>query len=246
MRRSGFYVIRCPRCGRYTFAPITQKTRFCVYCHRIFKVNPLDAQYVEDAKTATTLVKFYNTGKHHEEFMEAVRQSRAQVVALVPSQNIKLESLSDREGIGTATSSRRRRLEEILYKYARGTGVELQVLEEECLKAGLPWDWVSQQLEALKRSGRIVCPRPWLVRIVASVDRPQTGKTVSNYSLAALARQIGDIIRKAERPISFMDLTNTLLKKGAPTAQIEKAIELLKVQGYIFKTRDGGYCWTGK
>jgi len=245
MRRDGFYIIRCPRCGRYTFAPIRQKTRFCVYCQRIFKVNPLNAQYVEDAKTATTLVKFYNTGKHHEEFMEAVERSRAQVTALIPSRDVKLESLSDEEGEHrAASSSRRRLLEEILYRCAKSSPIELHVLEEECRKAGLPWSWVSRQLEALTRSGRIVCPRPWLVRLVTS-DVLQDEKPTRHYTPTALARRIGEVIREAGGTIHSTDLMNMFQRQGVTATQVEEALELLKVQGYILKTRDGNYRWTG-
>ncbi len=130
MPREGFYVIRCPRCGRYTYAPTRQKTRLCVYCQRIFKINPLSAVFVDDAVTAQTRVKLYQTGKHHKEFMKAVEKSRDKIQPLIPDENVDLEQLQDsKQGI-RPVSARRRELEQILYQHARTKTLDLHVLEQ--------------------------------------------------------------------------------------------------------------------
>lgn len=244
MQREGYFIVRCPRCGRYTYAPVRQKTRLCVYCQRIFKINPLNALYVKDAKTARTRVKFYQVGKHHEDFMEAVERSRAHVKALIPSKRASLDEVQEKQPSILSTSARRRVLERLLHQHASSTAVDLRILEEEAQKAGLEWSWAAQQLEGLIRSGYIVCPKPWQVRLVAS-EPFSTSKSSRQYSKTETARKIGEIIRNAKRPLTQEGLISKLGQNSITIVQLEAALELLRTQGYIFKTRQGTFQWTG-
>jgi hypothetical protein len=245
MQREGFYVVRCPQCGRYTFAPIRQKTRLCVYCQHIFKVNPLGAEYVEDARTARTKVKLYQTGKQHDEFLAAVERSRERVAALLPKETLSLDMIRDKESAAGAQSARRHRLEEILSRFARNTAADLPLIERECEKVGLPWSWVSRQLESLIRSGQLVCPKPWQVRLVAAEDELQT-KLPSQQTVTTLARRIGEIIRKASMPISEAELKQLLERQNLGTTRMEEALEALRLQGYVIKTREGTLRWVAQ
>jgi hypothetical protein len=244
MQREGFYVVRCSQCGRYTFAPIRQKTRLCVYCQHIFKVNPLSAEYVEDSRTARTKVKLYQTGKHHEEFMAAVERSRERVAALLPKETLSLDMVRDRGITTSAHSGRRQLLERILSRYARNAAADLRLIEQECEKVGLPWSWVTQQLESLIRSGQLVCPKPWQVRLVAPEEESRTGSR-PQQTVTTLARRIGEIIRKASMPMNEEDLKQVLERENLGTAQLGEALELLSLQGYVIKTREGTLRWTG-
>lgn len=244
MQREGFYVVRCPQCGRYTFAPIRQKTRLCVYCQHIFKLNPLTAEYVEDSKTARTKVKLYQTGKHHEEFMAAVEQSRERVAALLPKETLSLDMIHDRGPITSAPSGRRQLLETILSRHARNAPADLPLIEQECEKAGLPWTWVTQQLESLIRSGQLVCPRPWQIQLVAPEEDSRPGSP-PQQSVTTLARRIGEIVRKSSRPVTEEDLKQALERENLGTAQLGEALEVLRLQGYVIKTREGTLRWTG-
>lgn len=243
MRREGYYIIRCPKCGRYTYAPIRQKTRLCVYCQRIFKVNPLNAQYVKQAEIARTRVKVYQTGKHHEEFQVAVEQSRDKVKSLLPSKEISAKSLQEKARI-LPSSARRRVFETILHKYAGKEAVDLQIFEEECQKAGLPWSWASQQLEGLIRSGDIICPKPWQIRLVTS-ETFDSNISEGQYTQSKLARRIGEIIRYAGTPVTHTQILQQFEKESIDISQIKQALEMLKNQGYIFKSRDETYQWIG-
>ncbi len=244
MPRSGFYIIRCPKCGRYTYAPTSQKTRLCVYCQRIFKINPLNAIFVEDAKTARTSVKLYQTGKHHQEFLTAVEKSRAHIKSLIPQKQVKLNQIQEKKTPHQPGSTRHRELEQILYQHARTKTLDLQDLEQECQKAGIPWDWTTRQIEGLIRSGHLISPKPWQIRLVG--DEFKTDEMVtSRMSPTKLARKIADIIRKSSQPINHAQLIEQLEKESISEVEGEEALTLLRSQGYVIKTPKGTYQWTG-
>jgi hypothetical protein len=244
MQREGFYVVRCPQCGRFTFAPIRQKTRLCVYCQHIFKLNPLSAEYVEDSETARTKVKLYQTGKHHEEFMAAVERSRERIAALLPKETLSVDKVSEKASTTSGPSGRRQILEAILSHHARSAPADLSLIEQEGEKAGLPWTWVTQQLESLIRAGQLVCPKPSQVRLVAPEEESRSS-SIPQQSVTTLARRVGEIVRTASKPISEDELKQTLERENLGTAQLAEAVEMLRLQGYVIKTREGTLRWTG-
>jgi hypothetical protein len=243
MPREGYYIIRCPRCGRYTYAPTRQKTRLCVFCQRIFKIDPLNAVYIENADMARTRVKFYQTDKHHQDFMNAVEKSRESIQSLIPQESINLTELQQMETKIKPTSTRRRELEQILEQHARTTSIDLQILEQECQKAGIPWEWATQQIEMLIRAGHIIAPKPWQIRLVADKTGPVERKT-QELSPTKLARTIGKIIRKSPKPISHAQLLEQMNKESISSVDVEEALMLLRLQGYILITSEGTYKWT--
>lgn len=244
MPRVGFYIIRCPKCGRYTYAPTSQKTRLCVYCQRIFKINPLNTIFVEDAKTARTRVKLYQTGKHHQEFMAAVEKSRAHIKPLISQDQVDLNQIQEKKVHHQPVSTRRRELEQILYQHARTKTLDFQDLEQECQKAKIPWDWTVRQIEGLIRSGHLISPKPWQIRLV--VDETKTDEpATSKMSPTKLARKIADIIRKSSKPINHAQLVEQLEHESISEVDSEEALTLLRRQGYLLKTPKGTYQWTG-
>jgi hypothetical protein len=244
MAQGGFLIIRCPKCGRYTYAPTKQKTRLCVYCQRIFKINPLNAVFVEDDRTARTRVKLYQTGKHHKEFMAAVEKSREHVKPLIPKERIELDQIQEEKPHLQPASTRRRELEKILYKHARTKTLDLQDLEKKVRKAGIPWEWTVRQLEVLIRSGYLISPKPWQIRLVADEVEADKNET-KRISPSKLARKIVDIIRKSPTPITHAQLMTRLEQENISDIDSEEAITLLRNQGYILKTPKGTYQWTG-
>ncbi len=245
MRRDGFYVIRCPNCGRYTYAPIRQKTRLCVYCQRIFKINPLNAVYVENAETARTYVKQYQSGKHHLEFMHAVEKSRDTIRQLIPDDQIKLDQLQEHQHPPQSVSNRRRELERILNQHARTSEMDLQVLEQECDTAGIPWDWASHQIEMLIASGHIISPKPWQIRLVVD-EATSTKDSEIGDSSTKLIREIGEIVRQSQEPLSFAEILAQFKRKFKREVDIEEALDILRHQGYVLKTPKGTYKWIAK
>lgn len=244
MPREGFYIVRCPKCGHYTYAPTRQKTRLCVFCQRIFKINPLSAVFVEDADTARTRVKLYQTGKHHNEFMEAMEKSRDKIQTLIPDNDMNLEQLQDNKHGIQPVSARRRELEQVLYRFARSKPLDLHVLEIECLKVGLSWNWVVHQIENLIRLGHLISPKPWQVLLVTG-ESQATKQPSKQVSPTQLARIIGNILRKSKKPLHQKEIASHLLEEAMSNSGIEEALNLLRSQGYVLKNSEGTFQWIG-
>lgn len=243
MPRVGYYIIRCPQCGRYTYAPTRQKTRLCVFCQRIFKVNPLNAIFEEDAIKARTRVKLYQTGKHHKEFLEAVEKSRDTIRSLIPETPIDVGTLDEEKPEPLPVSSRRQEFELILYHQARDAPVDLQIIEEACEKVGIPWSWAVKQIQMLIQSGHIIAAKPWQIQLVSS-DLSSTKKPQKAVTTTRVARKISEILRKSSMPLNGTQIREQMSHEAISSDDIEKALELLRAQGYVLKTTQGTYRWT--
>lgn len=55
-----YIVIRCPRCGKWTYAKTKQKTRFCSRCEKSFRIDSMKVIYVETHQQANIMVKLKN------------------------------------------------------------------------------------------------------------------------------------------------------------------------------------------
>ncbi len=66
MSTNEFIVIRCPRCGKWTYAKSRQKTRFCSRCEKRFKINPIQVIYATSHQHANLLVKMKNEEEMHK------------------------------------------------------------------------------------------------------------------------------------------------------------------------------------
>jgi len=60
VEEKAFIVIRCPRCGKWTYAKARQKSRFCSRCERSFAIDPVKVIYVKSHHEANFLVKLKN------------------------------------------------------------------------------------------------------------------------------------------------------------------------------------------
>ena len=243
MPRVGYYIIRCPQCGRYTYAPTRQKTRLCVFCQRIFKIDPLNAIFEEDAITARTRVKLYQTGKHHKEFLAAMEKSRENIRALIPETPIEVEKLHDEKSNLLPVSSRRREFERILHDQAQNAPVDLQTIEKNCEKAGIPWSWAAKQIQILIRTGYLIAPKPWQIRLVSS-DVSSTDAPLKSGNITVVVQKISDILRRASIPLNATEISEKLGHEAITRDNIEKALDLLRKQGYILKTAESAYRWT--
>jgi NADH pyrophosphatase NudC (nudix superfamily) len=65
-----FIVIRCPRCGKWTYAKTKQKTRLCSRCEKSFRIDPLKVIYVESHQQANILVKNKNEDELRKKLSE--------------------------------------------------------------------------------------------------------------------------------------------------------------------------------
>jgi len=101
-----------------------------------------------------------------------------------------------------------------------------------------------RQIEGLIRSGHLISPKPWQIRLV--VDETKTGEpATSKMSPTKLARKIADIIRKSSKPINHAQLVEQLEHESISEVDSEEALALLQRQGYLLKTPKGTYQWTG-
>ncbi len=242
MAPNGYLISRCPHCSSYVHTPTQHLLRLCLHCHRIFRVEPLRAQYIRDKSDAIARVRYYRTGKHHEEFVTAVEQSRIQVAELVPCVTREQEEIQENE-VDSVHPSQQRLLNRLLRIHAGFAAANLQLFKKECEKAGLSWLWVSRQIEALVRAGRLVCPKPWKIHLVTATTT-QTELTIAHNS-TALAKRLGEIIRNAKTPVTLASLMVELGLEKAVTGQVEEALERLMAQGFIFRTTNGRYRWIG-
>jgi len=55
-----FIVIRCPKCGKWTYAKTKQKSRFCSRCEKQFKIDPVKVVFAENHQQAQMMVKNRN------------------------------------------------------------------------------------------------------------------------------------------------------------------------------------------
>ncbi|MCF2144391.1 MAG: DUF1922 domain-containing protein [Candidatus Heimdallarchaeota archaeon] len=68
MSEKKFIVIRCPRCGKWTYARSRQKSRFCSRCERSFKIDPVKVIYAKSHREASFLVKLKNAEAMKSDF----------------------------------------------------------------------------------------------------------------------------------------------------------------------------------
>ncbi len=139
--------------------------------------------------------------------------------------------------------SHRRLLTTLLNEHAGNVPISLQSLKEECERAGLPWKWASHQIEALIRSGRIVCPKPWQAQLVES--KPPQTEIPSEHNRVSLTKRLGEIIRETKTSITLAILMSRLGLEEAARLHVEEALEQLVLQGFIFRTRNRCYRWIG-
>lgn len=219
-----------------------QSLRICLRCQRIFRVKTLFAQHVRDEKTALARIKVYKTGKHHKEFVTAIEKSRVQTAELMPCE-IKEQVELQGDQSNSVSPSQHRLLNRLLSIHAGPVAINLELLKKKCEEAGLPWLWVSQQIEVLIRAGRLVCPKPWQVHLVAKIT-PQPEVT-SELSPTYLAQRLSEIIRKATTPVTLASLMVELGLEKEVSAQVEETLDQLMAQGFVFRTPKGRYRWIG-
>jgi hypothetical protein len=189
-------------------------------------------------------VKLYQTGKHHKEYMDAVEKSRDIIHTLIPEEHLNLEQLQDSKPSIQPASMRRRELERILHQRARKEPLNLQVLEQECLKAGIPWEWVTQQIESLIHFGHLISPKPWQIQLVTEgIGLPDS--QAKKVSATKLAQLLGNVLRDSPLPLSQDELVTQLEEERISSVGIEEALSLLRSQGCVLKTSTGTYRWTG-
>ncbi len=101
------------------------------------------------------------------------------------------------------------------------------------------------QIENLIRSGYLIAPKPWQIQLVGDeISSEETAKT--KISPTKLARKIGKMIRDSPTPLNLNKILERVGKETTSDIDVEEALTLLQLQGYILKTSMGTYRWTGE
>jgi NADH pyrophosphatase NudC (nudix superfamily) len=72
VKHKDFIVIRCPRCGKWTYAKVKQKTRLCSRCEKSFRIDPVKVIYADSHQHAHVLVK----NKNQEELRKKLSENK--------------------------------------------------------------------------------------------------------------------------------------------------------------------------
>jgi len=244
-----FVVFRCPICGKFTYAPLGQKTRLCSFCGKIIKIDIRQAIVVDDARQASFLVKRYNLKGGEKNYLKALKAQKEKLLDLIEEME-ELPELSD-EGKEVKVSSKTRRML-IMLKENCGTPINIDELRKLCKKYNLEWDWVREQLEVLMKEGTVIFPKPWLLQYISDETvegyvpgKRQPQKKNSLYQAKNLHKALANILRERNEPISYAELVKILKSKGFTLEEIEETVRKLSMEGILMEPRPGYFLWIG-
>ena len=222
----------CSKCRNFTLAPSGQKRRRCSYCGKIINIGKAACAVFDGHDAASTAVKQFNAARGGDEFEKAVERSQDKLRALLPSEPIRLEDISEYDEI-SQVSGKGARLMTLLQKVA-SKSCSLGKFEELCKKYQLDWSWVEQQLIKLSNSGQVIFPRPWQVRLVGELEED----TDSVEILIDVSNEIL-LLLKEKGSIKIIELWEYFEERGIPQDSIEVSLEALMKKGEIFEPTQG-------
>lgn len=223
-----YLVFMCPRCRRFTNAPLGQKRRICSYCGKIIDISKAATALFDDAHAAADAVKRFNAGKDHD-FDEAVRQSREKILQLMPRERVSISSLDDGTHDSPLPSGKTSRLLMMLERMAGEKACRLDEIETACKRYGLDWDWVEPQLEKLYRAGTIFYPHPWLVKYLGEAVEKPKGPTVD------ISGEILAYLREQGRKVLVKELYARYAERGVSEESVDASLERLMRKNEIYQ-----------
>jgi len=247
--RKKFVVFRCPVCGKFTYAPLGQKTRLCSFCGKIIRIDPRTAVITDDAKQASLLVKRYNLKGGEKSYLEALKAQKERVLDLIEEVEQPSEILPEEE---TSVSLSKARRMFVMLRERCSNPINIDELGKLCKKYGLEWDWVREQLELLAKEGTVIFPRPWLLQYIGEEDvEGYTSKTKQLrekkllHQIKNLRRIIASILRGRKEPMSYAELTEILTSEGFTLEEIEETMRKLFLEGLLVEPKPGYFLWVG-
>ncbi len=237
-----YAIFRCPKCGRYTFSPATQKTRLCGNCGSIIKVDPMKSQIVKDAREASVLVRKYNAGKDAQSFLQAVESSQKELEKLIPEEPITIEELIEEEE--TISSSRNQRLTLLLREKCTNEPISFDQIEELCPKYKLDFEWVKEKLTQLGKEGNLIFPTPWTVKYVGTADSGYTAISKANkpqMQIKGASKALIKILSQSEDPLPEKEIIQKMEIMGYNPEETQETIKKLHKSGEIIEPRPGFY-----
>jgi len=247
--RKRFVVFRCPVCGKFTYAPLGQKTRLCSFCGKIIRIDARQAIVVEDARQASFLVKRYNLKGGEKNYLETLKAQKKELLNLI--EEVEEVPESSYEGKEVASSSKTRRMF-IMLKENCTNPINIDELRELCKKYNLEWDWVREQLEVLSKEGTVIFPKPWLLQYISDENvegyvpkkRPSRKKN-SLYQVKNLRKALANVLKDKNEPVSYDELVEILKAKGFTLEEIEETVRKLSMEGLLIEPKPGYFLWIG-
>ena len=227
-----FLVFMCSKCRNFTLAPSSQKRRKCSYCGKIINIGKAACAIFDGHDAASNAVKAFNAAKGGDEFEKAVERSRDKLHALMPSEPIRIDDVTE-HGEVSQTSGKGERLMILLEKEANEP-CSLGKLEELCTLYQLDWSWVEKQLIKLSNSGQVIFPRPWQVQIVEQVEK--STDTVQN--VVDVSIEILNLLEESGS-MKISDLWKYFGARGISQESVDLSLEALMKKGEIYEPSQG-------
>ncbi|MCD6515289.1 MAG: DUF1922 domain-containing protein [Candidatus Odinarchaeota archaeon] len=219
---TGYVIVRCPRCGHFTYSRVGTKARQCPYCGKVFKLT-LDRRIKEVARIhdAKAIVQYLNK----KEILSRAKKKK-QVIIEGKKRLTHLHKL-------------RKEIVTLLKKQSNELGdIDLNKFVEIVESEGIPWDEASLILENLNEEGYIIFPEPDKIRIVNSI----CDKRVSSCSMQKLLKYIEALFIEAEdNELTYDTLLKRILEIGCSEIDLKRAIEILSNNGYIYEPKPQTY-----
>lgn len=248
--RKKFVVFRCPVCGKFTYAPLGQKTRLCSFCGKIIRIDPRTAVITDDAKQASLLVRRYNLKGGEKSYLEALKAQKRKVLDSIKEME-QISEPSPEENETSVSLSKARRMF-VMLKEECSNPINIDELGKLCKKYRLEWDWVRDQLELLAKEGTVIFPRPWLLQYIGggnvegyALKTKHLREKKSLYQIKNLRKIIATILRERKEPISYVELTETLTGEGFALEEIEEIVRKLFLEGLLVEPKPGHFLWVG-
>jgi len=216
-----YLIVRCKNCGRYTYAPKGQKTRLCVYCGKIIRVDEIGAKEFPDAESARRYVQLLNAG-----YIKL--QTKNNVSEYIES-NIDKKSEDIVEGVSLSYSQKQKRILQILSKGP----ITLTRLLSEAEKYGVDEDSAKELIEKLNRDGLIYFPKPWIVALVEKIGNEGKKQKVSGRQ----KKLVLSVLKKVRRAT----VTSLIEATGLDKEVLEDILQQLINDGVVIKPKSGTY-----
>jgi hypothetical protein len=224
----------CPKCHRFTNAPVGQKRRRCSYCGKIIDISKAAVAMFDDQHAATKATKEFNASGS-DEFHKAVERSRERVQELVPTETISAEDLSDDSEESELPAGKTKRLMTLLEREAREKSCSLDRIEELSPDYQLEWDWVEEQLTKLGNRGTLVFPRPWSVKLVGT----SSDGSEEDSREVDVSKDILRLLKEQDGRLSVRKLIAHYGKKSVSENSVFTSLDRLMNSGDIYQPKPG-------
>ena len=223
-----YAIVRCPYCGRYTYTTVKTKNRLCSYCGKIFKANENQIKIVSDLRTAQILVKKLNLKKGLQKDKRSGEYNTIQKeISSMPESKIP------------KIQAKRKRILEVLNKYARDNPIALDKFIDKCEKEHIEGASVFHILEILAEEGFIFFPEPHTIQYLKQETKIK--KVRNTKGLLNVAKQILNLFKDKECLTEDYIITK-MTEKEISEELIHNALIRLLDSGKLYQPKGNSFC----